>query len=83
MTIKELDKKYELQKKLSTFLSNFDEQGRYINECTELNYILQCLTLCDLSECEYKILNKNIRKLIYLLRSKYDNIIEERREEEW
>lgn len=82
MTIKELDKNYELQKKLSTLISNFDEQGRYINKCVELNYLLQCLSLCDLSDFEYKTLSENIEKMINILHLNYDNIIEEKRKED-
>lgn len=79
MTIKDLDNTYEIQKKLSTLISNIDEQGKYINKCVELNYILQCLSLCDLSECEYKTLRENIEKMINILHLNYDNIIEENR----
>ena len=79
MTIKDLDKNYELQKKLSTFISKIDEQGKYINKCVELNYLLQCLSLCDLSDFEYKTLSENIEKMINILHLNYDNIIEENR----
>lgn len=54
MTIKYLDKNYEIQKMLSTFLSNIDEQGKYISKSVELNYLLQCLSLCDLSDLNTK-----------------------------
>lgn len=79
MTIKDLDNTYEMQKKLSTLISNIDEQGKYINKCVELNYLLQCLSLCDLSDSEYKTLSENIEKMINILHLNYDNIIEENR----
>ena len=82
MTIKDLDESYKLQKKLSTFISKFDEKGKYINKCVELNYLLKCLSLCDLSDFEYKTLSENIEKIINILHLNYDNIIEERREQE-
>ena len=82
MTIKDLDKNYEFAKKLSTFISNNDEQGKYINKCVELNYLLQCLSLCDLIDFEYEILSENIEKMINILRLNYDNIIEEKRKKD-
>ena len=83
MTIKDLDKNYKLQKKLSTLISNIDEQGKYINKCVELNYLLQCLSLCDLSEYEYQLLSENISKLIHILHSNYDKTIEKERSKEY
>ena len=62
MTIKDLDNTYEMLKELSTLISNIDEQGKYINKCTELNYLLQSLSLCDLSDFEYKTLSEKYRK---------------------
>lgn len=82
MAIKELDKRYEEQKKLSELLAKIDEEGKYINKCVELNYLLQCLSLCDLSECEYKTLREIIEKMINILHLNYDNIIEEKRKED-
>lgn len=82
MTIKDLDKNYELQKKLSTLISKIDEQGKYINKCVELNYLLQCLSLCDLSDFEYEMLRENIEKMINILHLNYENIIEEKRRKE-
>jgi len=82
MTIKDLDNTYEMQKKLSTLISNIDEQGKYINKCVELNYLLQCLSLCDLSDFEYEMLSENIEKMINILHLNYDNIIEEKRKEQ-
>ena len=80
MTIKDLDENYKLQKKLSTLISKIDEQGKYINKWVELNYLLQCLSLCDLSDFEYKTLSENIEKMINILHLNYDNIIEEKEE---
>jgi len=82
MTIKDLDNTYEIQKKLSTLISNIDEQGKFIDRCIELNYILQCLSICELNEEEYHELRKSIEKLNILLHNKYDDVIEERREQE-
>lgn len=81
MTIKDLDNTYEMQKKLSTLISNIDEQGKYIKKCVELNYLLQCLSLCDLSDFEYKTLSENIEKMINILHINYDNIIKVKRKE--
>ena len=82
MTIKELDENYKVLKMLSSLIPNIDEQGKFIDRCSELNYLLQCLSLCDLSECEYKTLRENIEKIINILHLNYDNIIEEKRKEE-
>lgn len=82
MTIKELDENYEMQRMLSILVSKIDEKGKYIKKCVELNYLLQCLSLCDLSDFEYKTLSENIEKMINILHLNYDNIIEEKRNEE-
>lgn len=82
MKISELDKNYNIQRNLSKMISIFDEQGKFIDRCIELNYILQCLSICELSEEEYHELRKSIEKLNTLLHNKYDDVIEERREQE-
>lgn len=82
MTIKDLDNNYRLQRNLSKLISVFDEQGKFIDRCIELNYILQCLSMCKLNEEEYHELRKNIEKLNALLHNKYDDVIEERRKQE-
>lgn len=82
MKISELDRNYNIQRNLSKMISIFDEQGKFIDRCIELNYILQCLSICELPEEEYHELRKSIEKLNILLHEKYDDIIEERREQE-
>lgn len=82
MKIRELDESYRIQRNLSKIISTFDEQGKFIDRCIELNYILQCLSICELSEEEYHELRKSIEKLNILLHEKYDDIIQERREQE-
>lgn len=82
MKIRELDESYRIQRNLSKMISIFDEQGKFIDRCIELNYILQCLSICELNEEEYHELRKSIEKLNTLLHNKYDDVIEERREQE-
>ena len=82
MKIRELDESYRIQRNLSKLISVFDEQGKFIDRCIELNYILQCLSICELNEEEYHELRKSIEKLNILLHEKYDDIIQERREQE-
>lgn len=82
MTISELDRNYNIQRNLSKILSILDEHGKFIDRSIELNYILQCLSMCKLSEEEYHELRKSIEKLNILLHKKYDDVIEERREQE-
>ena len=82
MKIKDLDNTYEIQKMLTSLIPNIDERGKFIDRGSELSYLLQCLSLCDLSECEYKKLRENIEKIINILHLNYDNIIEEKRKEE-
>lgn len=82
MKIRELDESYRIQRNLSKMISIFDEKGKFIDRCIELNYILQCLSICELNEEEYHELRKSIEKLNILLHEKYDDIIQERREQE-
>lgn len=82
MKIRELDESYRIQRNLSKMISIFNEQGKFIDRCIELNYILQCLSICELNEEEYHELRKSIEKLNILLHNKYDDVIEERREQE-
>lgn len=82
MKIRELDESYRIQRNLSKLISVFDEQGKFIDRCIELNYILQCLSICELNEEEYYELRKSIEKLNTLFHNKYDDVIEEKRKED-
>lgn len=83
MNISELEKRQEMSEMLSNVFGELDNyEIKYMSQSIKLNNMLQMISVLHLQEDEYKVLCESLNKLLNMLHSKYDTLIQEKKESE-
>lgn len=82
MNISELEKRREMSEMLSNVFGELDNYAiKYMSQSMKLNNMVQMIAVLDLPEDEYKVLCESLDKLLNMLHSKYDTLIQEKKKE--